>query len=53
MTNPKVPGLHGFQLGSTVPCNPLLCPPGPRSAKGLRDFVPALAKMLAGIAEPC
>lgn len=32
--------------------SPLLCPSGLHSAKGLHDFVPALAKMLVASAEP-
>lgn len=37
---------------SNSPCSPLLCPSGLHSARGLHDFVPALAKMLSGSAEP-
>lgn len=47
-----MPDFAQILAGLNCPHSPLLCPSGLHSAKGLHDFVPALAKMLAGSAEP-
>lgn len=47
-----MPDFAQILAGSNTPHSPLLCPSGLHSAKGLHDFVPALAKMLVGSAEP-
>lgn len=46
-----MPDFAQVLAGLNSPHSPLLCPSGLHSAKGLHDFVPALAKMLVGNAE--